>query len=77
MTRLFSGLLRPFFILCDGCRRHLFKDLAERVFVAIRAVFSRGVDELLALGARVGLFRFGFCHGLSLPDLACREVRHV
>lgn len=39
--------------------------------------FTRFVDELLALGACVGLCGFGFAHGLSLHwFVACREVCH-
>jgi len=67
------GLLR----LGRRCGRDRLQSTVEGVFGVVRFKFTRFVDELLALGARVGLLNFGFCHGLSLHwFVACREVRH-
>ncbi len=61
-----------------GWRRDLAHGASKRFLVTIGAMLARGVDELLALGSGVGLFSFGFGHGVNLRDLlACREVRHV
>jgi hypothetical protein len=64
-------------VFCDRGRCYLLHSTSKRVFVTVRAVLTRSVDELLFLCSRVGFCDFGFWHDLSLGDLRpCREVRH-
>ena len=69
----FFGFLR----LPDGRFGQRIEGAVESLWALVCFEFARLVDELLALRSRVGLFDFGFRHGLSLADLAaCHEVRH-
>ena len=70
-ARILLGFFRRVAVL-DLRRRDPKQRFAERRFVGVRLVLTRGLNELLAVGSRVGFSVF--FHSASLADLlACRS----